>query len=141
MRRAELDAYIYIIYKSMPYKMYGIMHNLPGIKTTQRILTRYMCKHRNHRSVKHFISVPSMALYGVENWSFNSFSTRMYLSSVVVLSCRSRERGSRRRRSRSRSWSRDYRRRSYSRSPRRRSRYIRVPVVDCNTLIRKLTVL
>ena len=28
------------LYKSMPYKMYGIMNNLRNIKTTQRILTR-----------------------------------------------------------------------------------------------------
>ena len=28
------------LYKSMPYEMYGIMHNLHNIKTTQRILTR-----------------------------------------------------------------------------------------------------
>ena len=28
------------LYKSIPYKMYGIMHNLRNIKTTERILTR-----------------------------------------------------------------------------------------------------
>ena len=27
-------------YKSMPYKMYEIMHNLCNIKTTQQILTK-----------------------------------------------------------------------------------------------------
>ena len=28
------------LYESMSYKMYGIMHNLCNMKTTQRILTR-----------------------------------------------------------------------------------------------------
>ena len=27
-------------YKSMPYKMHGVMHNLCSVKTIQRILTR-----------------------------------------------------------------------------------------------------
>ena len=53
------------LYKSMPYKMYGIMHNLCNIKTTQQILTRY--KHQKNWSVKRFISVPSMVVY----WSYS----------------------------------------------------------------------
>ena len=52
------------LYKSMPYKIYGIMHNLCNIKTTQRILPG---KHQKNWSMKCFISIPRTALYDAGN--------------------------------------------------------------------------
>ena len=53
----------------MSYKMYGIMHNLCSIKTNY-YATNFnynVGKHQMNWSVKHFISVPSMALYSARN--------------------------------------------------------------------------
>ena len=47
------------LYKSIPYKMYGIMHNLHNIKTTQQILARQAPK----EECEAYNSVPSMGIW------------------------------------------------------------------------------
>ena len=65
------------LYKSMPYKMYGIMHNLRSIKTTttkqQRISMDFnqLGAKKPKCEALHFSTKHGIIIYGTENWSYS----------------------------------------------------------------------
>ena len=66
--------------------MYGIMHNLHEYENYATDFNQVRtCKHPKTQSVKHFILVPSMALYGAGNWCYSWISG--CILNVNVLEC------------------------------------------------------